>query len=173
MPNTLLEFPMVFLPQVSLIWHLVFMFFLPPPPPSFTPPLFPKLLSLYFLIVLHLYTFATFLFTPSLSPNCVPTPTLPPYPHFRFFVHFMAIPLLPSPSPTIWYTTTLFPTPQPLGSPSHPPASACPLPPIFAFSSFYGPDPLLWSSCTTMTLIVPPNYICGSWNGFSKPYKLL
>ena len=22
-------------------------------------------------------------------------------------------------------------------------------------------------------LIVPPNYICGSWNGFSKPYKLL
>jgi hypothetical protein len=62
---------MVFLPQMSLIWHLVFMFFLPPPPQHSH---FPKLLSLHFPIVLHLYTFTTFLFTPSLSPKCVPTP---------------------------------------------------------------------------------------------------
>jgi hypothetical protein len=74
MPNTLLEFSMVFLPQESLIWHRLFMFFLPPLPPSFTPLLFPKLLSLHFPIVLHPYTFATFLFTPSPSPNCVTTP---------------------------------------------------------------------------------------------------
>ena len=133
---------------------------------------FPKLISLHFPIVLHLYKFTTSLFTPSLAPKCVPTPaSLSPFSLFP--LHFMAIPLLPSPSPG-HYLISNYIVSHPLNSPSHPPASTCPpQSPIFAFSSFYGPDPLLWSNCTTMTLIVPPNYICGSRNGFSKPYKFL
>ena len=88
-PNTLLGSPMVLLPQVSLIWHHVFMFFLPPT--SFTPPLPPKLLSLHFPILLHLFKFATSLFTPSLSPNCVPNPAF--LSSFSLFCSFYGYPL--------------------------------------------------------------------------------
>ena len=115
MLDTLLEFPMVFLPQVSLIWHLVFMFFLPPPP-------FPKLLSLHFPIVLHLYTFATSPFTPFPSLYCVPTPAS--LSSFLLCCSFYGYPLAT--------THYLILTPQPLDSPSHPPASTCPPNPPFS-----------------------------------------
>jgi hypothetical protein len=60
--------------------------------------------------------------------------------------------------------------PQPLDSSSdHPSAFVCPPQlPIFTFSSFHEPDPLLWSSCSTITLIVPPNY-----NPCYRPSRLL
>jgi hypothetical protein len=122
MPNILLEFSMVFLPQESLIWHLPFMLFLPPLPPSFTPHLFPKLLSLHFPIVLHLYTFATFLFTPSLSPNCVPTPaSLSSFLLFMLFPcyhHHLSLFDIQLPSPWIAHAI-----PLPLPVPPNPPFS--------------------------------------------------
>ena len=134
MLNTLLEFPTVFLPQASLIWHHVFMFFLPPPPPSFTPPLFPKLVSL---ISPLFYTY-THLLPPLLHPSLPPivSQPLPPYLHFCFVVHFMAIPLLP---PTIWF-------PPPSLWIAHPIPLPLPVPLTPHFRFFI----ILWSRSTTV-----------------------
>ena len=133
MPNTLLEFSMVFLPQESLIWHLLFMFFLPPLPLSLN--------SSHFISPLF-YTYPHFL--PSfLHPPFPPIVSQPPA--SILFCSFYGYPLatthylisnyhcFPPPSPWIAH-----PIPLPLPVPLH-----------------------------------PPNYICGTWNGFSKPNKLL
>ena len=86
MPNMLLEFSMVFLPQMSLAWHLVFMFFLPPPPhPIIHTSLF---LNCCHFIYPWFYTYSHF-FASFLHPLPIVSQTLPPYPHFRFFVQFM------------------------------------------------------------------------------------
>ena len=95
MSNTLLGFSMVFLPQASLIWHHVFMF-LPPLPIIHISINHSHFISLLF------YTYSDLL--PSfLHPPFPPivSQTLPSYPHFRFFVHFMVILLLPPLTPTI------------------------------------------------------------------------
>ena len=89
MPNTLLEFSMIFLLQVSPIWHLVFT--------SSCFPLHHSHLPLY-LKCSHFISQLSYTFThllpsflhPPLSPDCYPTPT---YPHFHFFCLFYSYPL--------------------------------------------------------------------------------
>ena len=90
---------------------------------------------------------------PSISPlfytNIHPPPTFFPIPMppfilytspaplpliFAFLNHFLAIPLLPAPSPTITHLLPLFPNAlYPLPDPSYPPAPACSPSPHFRF----------------------------------------
>ena len=110
-----------------------------PSPPSFTPPLFHKLLSLHFPIVLHLSTFSTFLFTPSLSPHCVPTPAS--LSSFLLCCSFYGYPLATThyliPTPSLWIA---HPIPQPL---------PVPLTPHFRFFI------ILWTRSITMVQLYP------------------
>lgn len=127
MLNTLLEPPMVFLPQVSLIWHLVFMFFLPPPPIIHT-----SLNCSHFISPLF-YTYTNSL-PPFLLPPFPPNVSqpLPPYSHFCFFFilwlspcYYHHLPLFDiqlhfSPPPSPWIA---HPIPLPPPVPPNPPFS--------------------------------------------------
>ena len=115
--------------------HAPLPFFISPSPGSQTAPLpFPHHNTHIYIHHLHFYLLfvAQLYFTLALSPAP---------PHFRFFHHFMAIPLLPEPFPTLLYHNTLFyRAPHPMDDPPYFPAPACPLPPIFAFFT------ILWLS---------------------------
>ena len=112
--------------------------FISPSPGSQTAPLlFPHHNTHIYIHHLHFYLLfvAQLYFTLALSPAP---------PHFRFFHHFMAIPLLPEPFPTLLYHNTLFyRAPHPMDDPPYSPAPACPLPPIFAFFHHFMAIPLL------------------------------
>ena len=95
----------------------------------------PQLPPFYFPTLLYLHTFSNdFLFHPNAPIHIVYQPC-PPTPHFCFFGPFLAIPLLPVPSPTIQYLLQLISKAfYPLLDPSYPPTPACPPPaPIFTF----------------------------------------
>jgi hypothetical protein len=140
MPNTLIEFPMVFLPQASPIWHLVFMFFLPPPPTNHSH--LPFSINCSHFISPLFYTYPHFL--PSfLHPPFPPIVSQPPA--SILFCSFYGYPLA-----TTHYLISnyhCFPPPSPWIA--HPIPLPLPVP------------------------LNPPNYICGTRNGFSKPNKLL
>jgi hypothetical protein len=66
-----------------------------------------------------------------------PCPYLPPYPYFAFLILFMAIPMLPAPSPTLIYSLALFPmSPYPCLAHWIPPTTYLPPHPPFRF---FGP----------------------------------
>jgi hypothetical protein len=106
----------------------------PPYLPSYLPPCPLQMLPFCFPIITYIYTSHTDSFIPSQCSYSYCIPAQPPYPHFRFFRPFLAIPLLPVPSPIIAHPSPLlFKAPYFLPGPFHPPAPACPPAPNFAF----------------------------------------
>src|SRR5882762_2986570 len=91
--------------------HLASCSHVPAPPPHHSH--FHKPLSLHFPIVLHLFKFATFLFTPSISPNCVPNPAF--LSSFSLFCSFYGYPLATTTTITHYLISNYIV--------SHPPAS--------------------------------------------------
>jgi hypothetical protein len=88
----------------------------------------------YLHIIIYLYKFLTDFFIPPKHPHSYCMPAQPPTLPFRFFVLFIAFPLLPAPY-TIFpiYIPLLFYIPPPLPGPPHPPT---PYPSFSLFDSF-------------------------------------
>ena len=98
----------------------------PPYLPSYLPPyplqLPPSIFPLFYTIIHPPPTFFPIPMPPFiLYTSPAPLPLI-----FAFLNHFLAIPLLPAPSPTITHLLPLFPNAlYPLPDPSYPPAPAC------------------------------------------------
>ena len=127
MHNVLLESHMILLPQVSLIGHLVFMFFLPPPHHSHLP--FALNCSHFISPLFYTYTHLPPCF---LHPPFGPNPNPASLSSFPLFCSFYSYPFVTITIP--YYLISNYIVSHPLDSPSHPPASACPpLTPHFLF----------------------------------------
>src|ERR1700689_3232095 len=112
MHNVLLESHMILLPKVSLIWHLVFMFFLPHPHHSHLP--FALNCSHFISSLFYTYT--------HLLPCFLHPPSLSSFP--LFFGSFYGYPLATITTPHCLISNYI--VSHPLDGPFHPPASACP-----------------------------------------------
>ena len=106
----------------------------PPYLPWYPPPCPPQMLPSCFPIIIYIYTPHTTSLSHSNAPIHIVYQPCPPTPYFRFFGPFLAIPLLPVPSPIIPHPfPLLFKALHSLPGPFHPPAPAFPPAPIFAF----------------------------------------
>jgi hypothetical protein len=107
---------------------------MPPLPPFISPSLPSPAAPFYFPTLLYKYTSSTDFFSHPNAPFILYTSPAPLPLIFAFLNHFLAIPLLPAPSPTITHLLPLFPNAlYPLPDPSYPPAPACSPSPHFRF----------------------------------------
>jgi hypothetical protein len=79
-----------------------------PCPPLYLPPYTPQLPPFYLPTFIYQYTFSTDFFPHPNVPIHIVYQPCPLTPHFRFFESFLAIPLLPVPSPTTTHLLPLF-----------------------------------------------------------------